>query len=442
MNQDIIDSLRKILARHGREVLGSRQKLEGLLEDYLQNRYPGEQRVMLTLLEAGQVRQLGSGEVLDESRMRDLAFVLGQQFYILQEASYLGIRAWQAAFSPDAPLPPERLLSGADYGFSGNAGRGASSPFQGCDAGSFGVFRCRACGQHQLCLTPQEQATQLCIACSRKEEEELAAKKKAEEEAAAKKKAEEELAGGKRLCKSLPGTYTNSIGMEFVLVPPGVFLMGSPGSDEDVGGAEQPQHLVTISQPLYLGRYPVTQAQWQAVMGKNPSAFQGENRPVERVTWEDAQAFIRKLNAQEGHVRYRLPTEAEWEYACRAGSRKRYRFGDDAGLWGRLLERYAWYEENSGWETHPVGQKQANAWGLYDMHGNVWEWVQDWYGEYPAVAVLDPEGPSSGTYRVLRGGGWLSNARNCRAAFRVNGSPDYRYREVGFRLALGSAGRQ
>lgn len=417
MNQDIIDSLRKILARHGREVLGSRQKLEGLLEDYLQNRYPGEQRVMLTLLEAGQVRKLGSGEVLDESRMRDLAFVLGQQFYIPQEASYLGIRAWQAAFSPDAPLPPERSLSGADCGSSGNAGRGASSPFQGCDAGSFGVFRCRACGQHQLCLTPQEQATQLCFACSRKEEE---------------------AAGGKRLCKSLPGTYTNSLGMDFVLVPPGVFLMGSPDSDEDAREDERPQHLVTISQPLYLGRYPVTQAQWQAVMGKNPSAFQGENRPVERVTWEDAQAFIRKLNAQEGHVRYRLPSEAEWEYACRAGSRTRYCSGDDAGL----LKPYAWYWGNSGGKTHPVGQKQANAWGLYDMHGNVWEWVQDRYGEYPAGAVLDPEGPSSGTNCVLRGGGCCNYASRCRAAYRDFNTPGGRYSNVGFRLALGSAGRQ
>lgn len=418
MNQDIIDSLRKILARHGREVLGSRQKLEGLLEDYLQNRYPGEQRVMLTLLEAGQVRKLGSGEVLDESRMRDLAFVLGQQFYIPQEASYLGIRAWQAAFSPDAPLPPERSLSGADCGSSGNAGRSASSPFQGCDAGLFGVFRCRACGQHQLCLTPQEQATQLCFACSRK--------------------AEEELAGGKRLCKSLPGTYTNSIGMEFVLVPPGVFLMGSPDSDKDAREDEQPQHLVTISQPLYLGRYPVTQAQWQAVMGENPSHFTGDNLPVERVGWEDAQAFIRKLNAQEGHVRYRLPSEAEWEYACRAGSRTRYCSGDDAGLLGP----YAWYGENSGGKTHPVGLLQPNAWGLHDMHGNVWEWVQDWYGDYPAGAELDPEGPSSGASRVLRGGSWDDSASYCRTADRDFDSPDSRDNDVGFRLALGSAGRQ
>ena len=208
--------------------------------------------------------------------------------------------------------------------------------------------------------------------------------------------------------------------------------MGSPDSDEDAWGAEQPQHLVTISQPLYLGRYPVTQAQWQAVMGKNPSHFRGDNLPVERVSWHDAQAFIARLRRWEGgNALYFLPTEAEWEYACRAGSNTAYCFGDSNTP--RHLGRYAWYCDNSGGSTQPVGLLQPNAWGLYDMHGNVREWVQDWYGKYPAGAVTDPEGPSSGTDRVLRGGGWNFDARYRRAARRNFHTPDYGYDYVGFR---------
>ena len=169
-------------------------------------------------------------------------------------------------------------------------------------------------------------------------------------------------------------------------------------------------------------------------MGSNPSEFKGRNNPVEMVSWDDAQEFIKRLNAKEGHKRYRLPTEAEWEYAARAGTTTAYSFGDNK----KELSRYAWYGENSGDSTKPVGQKQPNPWGLYDVHGNVFEWVQDWYGEkyYANSPGTDPKGPSSSSGRVGRGGGWGSFAESCRSACRYFNSPDYRNICIGFRLAL------
>lgn len=177
----------------------------------------------------------------------------------------------------------------------------------------------------------------------------------------------------------LPPSLVNSIGMQFVLIPAGEFQMGSETGYND----EKPVHTVRLTRPFYLGQYPVTQGQWQAVMGNNPSHFTSDpNRPVEYVSWDDVHQFIAKLNAREGVKLYRLPTEAEWEYAARARATTAYRFGSDE----QQLAAYAWYDRNSGSTTHPVGQKQPNAWGLCDMHGNVWEWVQDWYGSYAAGA--------------------------------------------------------
>ena len=170
-----------------------------------------------------------------------------------------------------------------------------------------------------------------------------------------------------------PKTVRNSIGMEFVLIPAGTFQMGSNDSSDD----EKPVHTVRLSRSFYLGKYAVTQARWEAVMGHNPSRFKGDsNRPVEQVSWDDVQEFIRRLNTKESGARYRLPTEAEWEYAARAGSTTAYSFGDGVGQLGQ----YAWCDGNAGNTTHPVGQLQPNAWGLYDMYGNVGEWVQDRYG--------------------------------------------------------------
>ena len=237
----------------------------------------------------------------------------------------------------------------------------------------------------------------------------------------------------------LPKTFKNSIGMDFLLIPAGSFKMGSaPGSGVN---DEHPQHPVEITHPFYLQTTEVTQEQWKKVMGDNPSKYKkcGNDCPVETVSWNDAQKFIKKLNDMEGTDTYRLPTEAEWEYAARAGTTTEYSFGDDAGQLGR----YGWYAKNSGRETHPAGGRKPNAWGLYDMHGNVWEWCQDWYGDdyYKKNPDKNPKGPQTGIQRVIRGGGWYYDAPFCRSATRAFLTPDFRYASFGFRLVrTGSLG--
>ncbi len=225
---------------------------------------------------------------------------------------------------------------------------------------------------------------------------------------------------------------TNSIGMELVYIPPGRFMMGSPETESGRFSDEGPRRSVTISRGFWMGRYPVTQAQYLAVTGGNPSRFKGGDRPVESVSWNDAAEFLEKLS--EGEERnYRLPTEAEWEYAARAGTTTAYYFGDDAGRLGD----YAWHSGSS--RTHPVGQKTPNAWGLYDMHGNVCEWCSDWYQDsYRGLPETDPTGPNTGTSRVLRGGSWLNDPGGCRSASRVRGAPGSRLSggSLGFRLVL------
>jgi formylglycine-generating enzyme required for sulfatase activity len=203
--------------------------------------------------------------------------------------------------------------------------------------------------------------------------------------------------------------------------------MGSNNGDDD----EKPVHRVTISQPFYLGKYEITQAQWEKVIGKNSSKFQGDpNLPVENVSWHDTQDFIKKLNAKEGGNAYRLPTEAEWEYAARAGTTTAYSFGDDPVL----LNQYGWYASNSDNKTHPVGQLKDNPWGLYDMHGNVWEWVEDWYADkYPSEPQTDPKGPKEGSVKVLRGGSFFGSPEDLRSAVRVRDWPGGRFRSSGFR---------
>jgi len=211
--------------------------------------------------------------------------------------------------------------------------------------------------------------------------------------------------------------------MSFAYIPAGDFMMGG---DKDAD--EKPVHKVTISQAFFMGQTEVTQAQWQAVMGNNPSYFKDcASCPVEQVSWGDAQSFISKLNAQNDGFKYRLPTEAEWEYAARAGTT-----GDYAGN----LDSMAWYSADSGSKTHPVAQKTPNAWGLYDMHGNVWEWVQDWYSDsyYASSPSVNPTGASSGSDRVYRGGGWADDAVNLRSAVRGDGSPSGRSGGLGFRV--------
>jgi formylglycine-generating enzyme required for sulfatase activity len=225
-------------------------------------------------------------------------------------------------------------------------------------------------------------------------------------------------------------------GMEFVLIRPGSYRMGGMGGNSN----EKPCHPVTISAPFYLGKYQVTQLQWEKVMGSNPSHSKEESNPVECVSWNDIQEYIQRLNEKAGGNIYRLPTEAEWEYACRADTFDSYYFGNDPNN----LDDHAWYGKNSKGITHPVGQKKPNPWGLYDIHGNVWEWVQDWYARdyYEKSPENDPVGPSSGVTRVLRGGSWHGRARGLRAACRNWARPDYQYFDIGFRLARSLAQRK
>jgi len=234
-------------------------------------------------------------------------------------------------------------------------------------------------------------------------------------------------------------TFTNSIGMNFVLIPAGSFMMGSP-PDEPGRGDDERQHRVTLTKAFYMGVTEVTQRQWQQIMGKNPSHFQdcGADCPVESVSWNDCQQFVQRLNQLEGGHRYRLPTEAEWEYACRAGNITAFANGSitETGCsYDANLDVMGWYHGNSGKQPHPVAQRKSNAFGLYDMHGNIWEWCQDWYGIYPSGHVSDPTGPLSGSYRVLRGGGWHEDVEGCRSAIRLGCSPGSRSGTLGFRLA-------
>ena len=276
-------------------------------------------------------------------------------------------------------------------------------------------------------------------------------------EAERQRKAEEERRRQAEAAKrrERPRELRNSLGMEFVLIEPGSFEMGSlvgeDGRDED-----ETLHRVTLSEPFYLGKYEVTRGEfgrfvaatgyatgnacWTYESGKGeersgrswraPGYQQSERDPVVCVSWVDAQAYARWVSGETGET-YRLPTEAEWEYAARGGRASRgYRYAGSHGL-----SRVGWYRENSGERTHPVGQKASNELGLYDLSGNVWEWVQDWYGDYPSGAATDPRGPSTGANRVFRGGGWRSTARGCRVANHNRDSPGLRYNGLGFRLA-------
>jgi formylglycine-generating enzyme required for sulfatase activity len=262
-------------------------------------------------------------------------------------------------------------------------------------------------------------------------------------------------AGGKK-------QITNSIGMKLVLIPAGEFLMGTrEGQGPSIGAwdNEKPQHRVRITRPFYLGVYDVTQAEYQRVTGDNPSCFSatGDGKkqvsdddkekarvpdtsrfPVEQVSWREAVEFCRKLSAIPGEKAagrvYCLPTESQWEYACRAGSTTDYYYGNDMFL----LDAYARYIVNAGGRTHAVGEKRANAWGLYDMHGNVMQWCQDWYGDhyYAHSPKEDPTGPTNGTQRSYRGGCFDAPPQNCRSASRFHYTPDARFNSLGFRVCV------
>ena len=227
-------------------------------------------------------------------------------------------------------------------------------------------------------------------------------------------------------------TITNSIGMELVLIPAGSFRMGGDKKLEQAEDHETPPHIVKISKTFYMSKYEATQSQWSEIMNNNPSEFKEDIRPVERVSWNDVQEFIQKLNNKEETNKYRLPTEAEWEYAARADTESTYCFSSNI----KILSQYAWYRKNSAGKTHPIGQLKPNAWGLYDVHGNVHEWCQDWFDRnyYSQSPSNSPLGPSSGLAKVLRGGDWGSENWYCRCASRSLSSPDRRSNRLGFRL--------
>jgi formylglycine-generating enzyme required for sulfatase activity/cytoskeletal protein CcmA (bactofilin family) len=234
-----------------------------------------------------------------------------------------------------------------------------------------------------------------------------------------------------------PATIRNSLGMTFQLIPAGTFVMGSP-IDELGRGTDESQYTVTLTESFYMQTTEVTQGQWEMVMNDNPSNFIdcGLNCPVENISWEDAENFIITLNAM-GEGSYTFPTEAQWEYAARSGSNKAFANADISytDTADPNLDIMGWYDSNSNATPHAVAQKQANAWGLFDMHGNVWEWCNDWYDTYPTGSVTDPGGPSTGSYRVIRGGSWYSYARLCRSAKRSSSSPGARNNGIGLRLS-------
>lgn len=243
----------------------------------------------------------------------------------------------------------------------------------------------------------------------------------------------------------------DALPLEMVMLPAGRFSMGSPGDESGRRDNESPQHLVTISQPFFMGRYEVTQAQYEAVMGVNPARNYGfgSNFPVYSVSWFDAARFCNRLSrlaelqpvydevswtVNEYADGFRLPTEAQWEYACRAGTETRFYWGDDHGY--DLIENYAWYEGNAGSQAHEVGQKLPNAWGLYDMSGNVWEWCQDWLSAYREDHQIDPAGPIAGSTRMTRGGSWGNLAVDLRSALRSRSAPANGVNNIGFRVVL------
>lgn len=222
-------------------------------------------------------------------------------------------------------------------------------------------------------------------------------------------------------------------GITLIKIEPGCFQMGRDVNFKESNRNELPAHKVCLEKSFYLGETEVTQTQWVKIMNSNPSKYKVLNNPIESVNWNEVQEFITKLNEKSANGHFRLPTEAEWEYAARAGSTTVYSFGDDP----KKLSQYGWFgNEGYGGKSSPVAEKKPNAWGLYDMHGNVWEWVQDWYSEtaYANSPANNPQGPETGKYKVSRGGSWVANAFNLRSAVRFTGLPAQRSADIGFRL--------
>ena len=375
-------------------------EVEAYLETYPGGAYVADARACLE-------RQLGldrAARVLVQQGLASLDYPPGPADGQFGPATRRALREWQ---------------TGKGFAATGYLARGQADTLiaQGREAA--------AAAQRQW----EEAQRQAQEAATRAEAERRRQAQEAVARAEAERQAQEE---ERRRLARLPREVRNSLGMEFVLIEAGEFEMGSPFSEVGRDDDERP-HQVQISQAFYLGKYEVTQEQWQAVMGSNPARFSncGASCPVEQVSWEDVQGFIEELNVREWVGTYRLPTEAEWEYAARAGTQTAYSFGNAESD----LALYGWSGALFFGRTHPVGRKRPNGWGLYDMHGNVWEWVADWYDDYPSGPVTDPRGPATGAARVYRGGSWNFSARVCRAAYRRSAALGRRYDYLGFRLA-------
>ena len=304
-----------------------------------------------------------------------------------------------------------------------------------------GTFKCVKCGRDHLCLDHFEATVRACEDCVAKDEAaraEAERKRRAEQEAAeaeARKQAEAEMP------TTLELDCGHGVAMKFVLIPAGKFTMGSPAGEKDRDKDEGPQREVTISKAFHMGVTEVTQAQWKAVMGTEPWSGKprvrlGAVHAASYISWDDGAAFCSVLSKKTGKA-VRLPTEAEWEYACRAGSQARFSFGGDDSKLGD----YAWCKENALDKdeeyAHAVARKKPNAWGLYDMHGDAFEWCADWYADsYENAESIDPKGPDSGSDRVLRGGSWYVDPSYCRSANRTKYSPGNRSFSSGFRVVV------
>ena len=348
--------------------------------------------------------------VMTESREKGVELVFGDDF-LRQVYERMGTTDQKPESDKTVDWPRIVLIEGRKQTVSdATYSKTVTCPVCGFQNEEPATFRCRVCGRDHLCKRHYEKTANCCSECAEKASSPVSH-------------------STRETVKTL--TLPGGAEMELIYCAPGTFWMGSENGELGRKGDET-YHRVTLTKGFWLGRYPVTQGQWKSVMGNNPSKFTGNDKlPVEQVSWKDCQVFIRKVN-DALHCGARLPTEAEWEYACRAGTSGPY------GGTGKLGQM-GWYASWGlfsvfGGKTHPVGLKKPNAWGLYDMHGDVWEWCSDWYGAYPSSDATDPVGTSSGTWRVQRGGCWRGFPQHCRSACRSSIHPTGCSSSIGFRL--------
>lgn len=397
--------LGELIEREGTTLLADPFRLKSMLEELCPDEHRAA-RLMLIGLGREIPQQLIQNQESPEATLRALSLKLQQENHLAQRFARWIVETWAAVLGIiPPPLEPRNIFAEA------------AEEYRNALRATWATGQLNANLEAQLNILSQQ------LLLEDKDRERI--RKEVHEEYQRKRR-------GQQMANN-PDIWIppieNSLGMSFIRVEPGRFMMGSPPYEGERESNET-LHEVTLTQAYYLQTTPVTQAQWHEVMGQNPSDFKGAELPVENVSWNDiVTQFLPRLN-QRGEGNYRLPTEAEWEYATRAGSTQAYGQRDDASH----LDSHAWYNNNSNFQTQPVKQKKPNPWGFYDMHGNIWEWCADWYGEYGNEAERDPQGPPSGQGRVMRGGSWFCSAGECRAATRGYMPPETRIRLIGFRL--------